>query len=208
MVAVAEQTGVREQSFIMSARATEGPSTRIALSGKAGSGKTTLAKRLTAEFGFQRMSFASRLRKELAELLDISEAEFEIDKARWRGLMQEWGAARRYQSEGYWVRRLLLRVPVDRSKCLVVDDLRYQNEAQTLKRERFVLVRLVMETSESVSYLLGGDMPPDVARVAVTHPSETDLDNYDGFDIRIDAPRSRSLDDIYAELVEAIGWQR
>jgi len=202
MVAVAEK-----QSFIMPAAVREGPPTRIALSGKAGSGKTALAKRLAADFGFQHMSFARRLKEELAELLDVSMFDFEDDKTRWRALMQEWGSARRYQSEGYWIRKLLVRVPEDRSKRIVVDDLRYQNEARVLKREGFVLVRLTVALDEGMDYLLEGGMLGDVARVAASHPSETDLDSYRDFDVSIYAPRSRSLDDIYAELKEAIGWQ-
>ena len=192
------------------------PSTRIAISGKAGSGKTSMARRLVANFGFERFSFAGRLREELASTLGISLVEFEFDKARWRFLMQEWGLARRCVAPGYWIRKLLVRLPVDRGKRVVVDDLRFYNEAMALKRDGFVLVRLDCPSSESLLYIeqtiaeRAGEPFPDArgraeAMLTNTHQSETDLDDYGEFDIHIDAQRSRSLDDIYADLVRALG---
>jgi hypothetical protein len=181
---------------------------RIGLSGKAGSGKTALAKRLVADFGFHRMSFAGRLKEELADLLDISLADFELNKAHWRLLMQEWGSARRYQSEYYWVRKLLVRLPINRGVPVVIDDLRYENEAHVLKREGFFLVRLDCSSLESLAYLRSGGTAVELADLLRSHPSEMELDNYDAFDLRINAPRTRPLTEIYAELLEGIGWEK
>ena len=180
---------------------------RIALSGKAGSGKTTLAKRLVEDFGFARLSFAGALKEELTSLLGLGLPEFEADKRKWRPLLQVWGSARRDVSEGYWVRKLLVRLPVNRGSPVVIDDLRYENEAQALKREGFYLVRLDCPSLDSIRYLRGQGMGIEEADVIRMHPSETDLDGYDQFDLVLEAPRSRHLDTIYDELVGRIGWK-
>lgn len=180
---------------------------RVALSGKTGSGKTALAKRLVADFDFNRLAFAGRLKEELSDFLGLGLMEFEVNKRKWRMLMQEWGSARREVSEGYWIRKLLVRLPANRGVPVVVDDLRYENEAQGLKREGFYVVRLDCPSLDSVRYLRSQGFGIEEADVIRTHLSETDLDTYAGFDLILEAPRSRHLDTIYDELVEGIGWR-
>jgi len=120
----------------------------IAFTGRMGSGKSTAAKVLE-KLGFKRFSFAAKL-KELAEDL------FEM-KDKDRKLLQDFGASMRDIQKDVWAKYLIRKIELyvlqqtvnKGSIRIVVDDLRYLNEAAILRENGFVLVRLIALNEEA-----------------------------------------------------------
>ena len=117
----------------------------IAFSGRRGNGKTAAAKYLEKNYAFKTASFATPL-KEMAEQMfpGISKANKEE-----KFLGFEWtprqfyialGGFMRYWDEDYWVNKLLLNLP--RGKYVVIDDLRFKNEAKILRSMGTYITRL------------------------------------------------------------------
>jgi hypothetical protein len=151
----------------------------IGLSGKAGTGKTTTADLLASMCDGQVTSFANALRDEVSDLFHIpvdclrdssfkamSQVPVGYRFLSARELLQWWGALRREFNPDYWVDQVIGTADQD---LLIIDDVRYRNEADAIKAAGGLLFRLE---------------PHDQWRpgVGAEHISETDLDNYMFFD--------------------------
>jgi hypothetical protein len=158
----------------------------IGISGKIGSGKTTLANYLMQRYqGMTRESFAENLRRVLAVLTGVQPSETRTIEQKER-LLVEWDATigkllqdigealRQGVNKDTWVLSLFSRFDASRDHW-VLDDVRHINEADMIKKRGGILIRLE------------GD--PMGARANSTrnldHISETALDNYQGFDVVI-----------------------
>ena len=160
---------------------------RIGLVGKAGVGKTTIANILVEKYGFVRLSFAAKLKEVAAEILGRP-----IDKTRDRLFLQTIGAAVRMFDTSAWIRhvwRELRKLPRDAN--VVIDDVRYLNEAEFLRDHGFVLVRL---------YGRGYSLDPKEA----THESEVEQDQIKvDFEVNVNVPLKR-LPKLVDELLKVI----
>jgi len=158
--------------------------TRIALTGKMGSGKSTAAKFLE-EYGFRRFSFAAKLKEIAKELFGVEGKD--------RLLLQMLGESLRKIDIDVWARYLIQQIEVycavGMGKCrVVVDDLRYLNEARILRAHGFVLVRLIcLDEKNRIAWL------KDKGTLAgIDHSSETEQDQ-----IQVDLEiRWRTLPDL------------
>lgn len=115
----------------------------IALTGLAGSGKSTVSELLSSVFGYSEYTFADALKTEALGLNpgvgDVS-LDFLVSYVGWntaklipqvRSLLQDLGSALRSIDPDYWVRRA---VDEARGESLVVfSDVRYENEMQAVK---------------------------------------------------------------------------
>lgn len=108
----------------------------IGLVGKAWAGKTTVAGML-ADYGFVRCSFARPIKIIIQELWNIDQKD--------RKLLQRVGLAMREIDPNVWVRRCIkdVRHFTKRNIMVVIDDVRFENEAAALRREKFLFVRIV-----------------------------------------------------------------
>ena len=141
----------------------------IAFAGKAGSGKTTLAKHLEMQ-GYQRLSFADPMR-EIVQLIYPG-----IDKSdpRYRELMQKLGTDWfRSFDEDVWLNILMRRVG---DNPVVVDDVRFPNEVQALYNAGFVV--FFLECPEEVRVMRILERDGFVNKATVDHKSETSLDDF------------------------------
>lgn len=158
---------------------------RIAISGKMGAGKTTLANALSKRYDVPVLSFASGF-KRLVEAAGVTkEGQPEL----YRRLCQQIGGGLRAIDRDIWVKswfRAFERDAVERGIPLpragfIVDDLRYPNELEYLRFEKGAFtVRL--EVPEAVRAQ---------RRTIIDHESETALDEYvslDHFDAIVYAP--------------------
>jgi len=115
----------------------------IALSGKMYSGKSTVADFLIRNHKFHRLSFAGALKEDIMEM--GFSAQDVLNKPPWmRELLQAYGKARRAADPGYWVKRLRVKLddPEFTADRVVIDDMRFPNEAQFLAGRGAYLVRL------------------------------------------------------------------
>lgn len=147
---------------------------KIAFSGKAYSGKSSYAHYLRDIYGFEVLSFATILKETVTEVFGMKEKD--------RDLLQKVGAALREIDSNVFVNyleRQIQSIPNNLCAGLTVDDLRYPNEADMLKRNGFILVRLIVvpEVLEERASKLNVEMTEEQK----SHHSECALDDYDGF---------------------------
>lgn len=130
----------------------------IAIAGKAGAGKTTLAKALAEHYGIPLDSFARPL-KEGCRILGAKVDGPDKD----RDILQQVGLLFREKNPYHWIDLLERRHPDMRETGLVIDDMRFLNERAWAFENDFFSV-----------YLLGSFAPLDGA--AAHHPSEVSFD--------------------------------
>jgi len=161
----------------------------IGLIGKARAGKDTAAAHLVRQYAYTRIGFADPL-KEMALSIDpiigaegddYGITEFRLSEivrdSGWerakddypevRRLLQQMGQTVREYDEDFWL-SILLRKAVGAARLnvpVVVTDVRYQNEAASLRSAGFKLVRITRPGAGS-----GGD--------SAAHSSETALDDF------------------------------
>lgn len=107
----------------------------IGLIGLAGSGKDTAAEALY-KLGYKRVSFAQKL-KYLAGYFGWDG----FKDARGRALLQDLGMAARRYNPNHWIEEL--HSICDRKRFLVYTDVRFQNEADYVREQGGIVVRIV-----------------------------------------------------------------
>jgi len=172
----------------------------IGISGKKRRGKDDLADHPVQYLDYEHDYFARPI-KQIARIVygfnsrqlygDLKEVTDPFWDVTPRRVMQKIGGElfRDQVCDDIWVRSLLKRV---QGKNVVVSDLRYQNEAQALKEKGAFLIRI--EANERVPYNSSSLktwacqwMPSLTSWCGPEyHPSETELDDYDGWDVVID----------------------
>ena len=109
---------------------------KVALCGKMASGKTTIAKRLSLivgkKGGFQIVSMASKVKRVGREVFGMEEKD--------RPLLQQIGMKMREIRESVWLDALIRES--EKYDLVVCDDVRFINEAKTLKEHGWILIKL------------------------------------------------------------------
>lgn len=160
----------------------------IGISGKIGSGKTSLANYLCKKYqSLMKVSFAENLRRMVAILvnIDVEQTRSASDKA---VVLPGWGCTvgdllQRFGTEvgrtihpDAWVLSLLAGYKEGES-FWVSDDCRFINEVNGIKERGGLLIRLNGDP---------GKVYEEAGKVRnLNHASETALDEYDGFDVVI-----------------------
>jgi hypothetical protein len=137
-----------------------------------------------------RIGFANKLKTLAVDLFGLTYDQ--VDGAQKdRVLLQKLGLNMRDVRESVWVDYVINNLkPND---YYVLDDLRYKNELDALKKAGFILVRI--EASRDIrERRIPNTFPKDE-----NHLSETDLDDYDGWDVVID----NNNNDLYSFLNNA-----
>lgn len=139
------------------------------------SGKSTVAQMLIDDYGFERLSFAAPLKREVL-LMGFPQQDIEDKPPYMRQLLIALGMARRAIHPSYWVDALhehLQSRQLNQQELFVCDDCRFMNEIayfkELSKSHRVTFVRIERQYEE-----------PQAA--PLQDPSETALDRYDGFD--------------------------
>jgi hypothetical protein len=143
----------------------------LGISGKAGHGKTTMAQHLQvlSVWPVTRMSFAHALRRELGVAFGNARGGwYQKPTPGWmRQLLIAWGQARRAEDPDYWINTLARAVDhapwLESARWIVIDDVRYRNEADWIKSRGGAVIRLECDPA-----------PPPVS----DDTSETELDDY------------------------------
>lgn len=164
----------------------------IGLSGDKGTGKTLGAQYLEREYGFKRVSFATKL-KDIAKLLfpfdtihfSVAGKEKPYKAFPWtpREFLVQLGLFMRYWDEDYWVKALKLS---EKDK-VVIDDVRFPNEVEYIRSLGGKLIRIDRYPKLNI-YPRSEDA------------SERSLDTYKDWDFVIPDCRNIKPLDLYNEL--------
>lgn len=156
----------------------------IGISAKMGCGKTTLADYIIEELPFKRKAFADILKQECSETYGYplewnytGEGKHQLislnvlpkQPMSVREILQWHGTDfRREQDWNYWVK--LMDKEIKEDEDIIIDDVRFENEADFVKKRNGLLIRLEPYP---------GWKPEKYSN----HVSETALDEYDGWDL-------------------------
>jgi hypothetical protein len=143
----------------------------IAISGRAGAGKSTLADALVRDHGFVRLAFADALKAEVYALTGLSKYD-----PGGRDELIRHGDGRRLENPDHWIEQLAERhrlATVCGFPC-VIDDLRFKREASWCRDNGFVLVRIDAPLSYRRSRLAHQGL--DAAFAESDGPGETELE--------------------------------
>jgi DNA polymerase III delta prime subunit len=157
--------------------------TGFAISGKAGSGKTTFAEALIRVL-LKQERFGIRL--SLADALkDYVKREYGLEKSDQGGREKliEVGIEKRREDPLYWVNALMPRIAAAQAsgRTPVIDDCRFQNELAAFRGMGFYTIRIDCPQSIRAERLV--KLGLDVSVVPSIHPSEVELDHA-SFDFR------------------------
>lgn len=166
----------------------------IGLAGKAGSGKNYLARHALLPLGFFPIALADHFKVDavVRDGAPLDEVFFTTKSAETRDLLQKRGTeeGRWVLGEDIWIRTMEAWVAAHAAKGwtrFVVTDVRFTNEANWIKLMGGIVVNVAGRGG------LDGAMSQ--------HPSEVDLDGYEGFDAMINnSPASKSIGDPVQDL--------
>lgn len=157
------------------------PPLRLGLSGKMRSGKDTLADYLVACHGFQKFSFAQRLKELAVELFGARAGKKD------RALLVSLGAHLCAIDPMVFVNSAMMKMPLNAD--VVVSDVRFPYEFHALKMMGFRLVRIHVGRAEQERRVLASEPGTDLA--LLDDPSETALDEFVGWDEVVDGELPR-----------------
>jgi len=160
-----------------------------ALSGRMRSGKSTIAQHLIKHHGYTHLTFAGPIKQDI-RAMGFPEWAVEQKPDWMRALMQKYGQAKRALDQNHWVDEFLTSLAWEvqdgtRDIRIVVDDLRFENEAYALRDldpDRYEV--------ELVKVFRIGD-PGDVAHGS--DQSEHDLDYWTDWDAIVQAASGDTL---------------
>lgn len=169
----------------------------IGITGYAGVGKDTLADLLEVEHGFEKRSFASKLKTVYYDIATEGQRQL-IDETGWdnakrintmiRVGLQGLGAVmRKHFGKDFWIKEAMTYTLEMKEKHYVFSDVRYPNEAEAIRSAGGVIVRLKRD----------GIFPVN------DHDSETLLDSINP-DLTIE---NHSPHSALAEVLELIKWK-
>ena len=137
----------------------------IGICGKAGSGKTVVADHLVKRYGYKRYAIADEVKRIAVRLFKMEKKD--------RKLLQDIGFQMREIRPSIWIDFLIDQIKgKDR---IVVDDIRYPNEYEVLKREGFKIIRVIADKEICIERLTGRDGTAAIERL--DDESETAMDD-------------------------------
>lgn len=128
----------------------------VGLIGKAGSGKTTLANVFQREGGFTKKAFGDGVKSTILKAGILTEREIIEKGPKCRFMLQHIATdlIREQVDPDFWVRIIrtyLYSIDLD-SKNIVIDDVRFLNEAKMIKDFRGTLVRIYRPGVETMNH--------------------------------------------------------
>ena len=140
---------------------------RIAFYGPMAVGKTYCANYLENK-GYEKFSLAAKLKAICAELYDIKDKNNTSRK-----ILQDVGIDLRKHDPDVWIKYLLNALKIGHQDCdIVVDDLRFQNEAEWFRENGFILVLVTADENKRRDRI--EELYPDMNPMRMDHASEQD----------------------------------
>lgn len=162
----------------------------IAITGRMASGKTTLSDLIVSHGRYERVAFAGRLKElaaqvygggrpvDKAETYEVTHEETGMTEfLSGREVLQQLGQSVKSLDRDFWIRWLLADV-AGRKGPFVLDDLRFPYEAEALRAEGWLIVKLdVPSVVRAQRYAFLYQRPPTDSELS--HPSESGVDSID-----------------------------
>ena len=164
----------------------------IGLSGKRGVGKTTAADTLVKDVRFIKRSLATKLKEISSKIFPFGydeiygkDKESKFSSYEWtsREFMIKLGEFIRYWDKDYFINEVINGVSTYKDSRIVIDDVRFINEAETVRKLGGVIIRINRYSNLNIY------------KTVIDHSSETELDNYK-FDFTINEHQNVSLEDL------------
>lgn len=165
---------------------------KIAITGKARSGKDALAKYLIKKYGYTRYAFADELKHYFHEILgDTNEKPRE-------GYIW-FGQTMRERDPYVWINKLFEKVGRENPAKIVITDCRQPNEFERLRKEGFLIIRITSYLETRVKRMeQEGDK---FSKKDLTHETETHLDQ---FPVHFELYNNGSIEDLYENFEKVI----
>lgn len=146
----------------------------IGISGKKHAGKDTVAEYLAELLRprvTEKLAFAKALKEEVAKACGVSVEYIEQHKDNFRRILQGWGTdyKRDLIDQKYWLIRWLNATKASNADVIVVPDVRFENEANLIKKCDGLLIRVERLPEKSLD----------------VHASEINLDGFPHFDATV-----------------------
>jgi len=157
----------------------------IGITGRARSGKDTLAKILVDRYGYRRLAFADPIREFVARLLGVSPEElmdgklketpcarlgFKTPREAMQTLGTEWGRNTMHQSIWAFCLQDRLRGLNWRWECAVVPDVRFDNEAKMIRNMGGKIISITRDAAEPVNpHVSEAGISPELIDLEITN---------------------------------------
>lgn len=173
----------------------------IALVGNAGSGKTTIAKHLVAEHNFKKMSLANGVKYIAVAMFQINPDKKTPEN---RSILQQIGSKMREIDPNVWIKTTDAFVRdwgyVWGEDPLVIDDVRFLNEAEHFKNKGYVLVYLNCPLDVCKQRILSRDGSFDEKMFEHESESQIKLIADTFYDTMYEIDASKSLKEVLADV--------
>lgn len=112
-----------------------------------------------------------------------------------REILQYWGTdVRRRQDNNYWVNQTKLAARNRNLDYLFITDVRFPNEADGVKSLNGIVVECSVNDEERLRRLQARGLK--MTKSSLQHSSETSMDNYEEFDLKVDTGTSNADSDV------------
>ena len=174
---------------------------KIAITGKMCSGKSLLAEHLCTKYKFHKFAFADKIKHLASELFQMEGKD--------RLLLQTLADKMKDINNDVWINYVITQINNfinDNYPCnIVIDDLRFPNELEKLKREGFYIIRL--NISPEIQFERLKKKYPDNFKnhiKGLNHNSESHIDKLDvDYTIESDQNIKGNLDKILLNIINA-----
>ena len=140
---------------------------KIAITGKICSGKSTLANKLKDKLKLEKHSFADNVKKYAKEIFEMEYKD--------RKLIQDFAENMKELDNNIWIKQLDKEIK-DKTH-IVIDDLRFENEYNYLKKNNYYIIKLVIDKNQQIKRI--EDLYKDKAHEhlkRLEHISECNID--------------------------------
>tara|TARA_B110000459_G_scaffold194054_1_gene233005 strand:- start:269 stop:772 length:504 start_codon:yes stop_codon:yes gene_type:complete len=140
---------------------------KIAITGKICSGKSTLANKLKNILKLEKYSFANNVKKYAKEIFEM--------KYKDRKLIQDFAEKMKEIDNNIWIKQLDKEI---KDKVhIIIDDLRFENEYNYLKKNNYYIIKLVIDKNQQIKRIedLYKDKAPEHLE-RLEHISECNID--------------------------------
>jgi len=140
---------------------------KIAITGKICSGKSTLANKLKDNLKLEKYSFADNVKKYATEIFEMEYKD--------RKLIQDFAEKMKELDNNIWIKQLDKEIK-DKTH-IVIDDLRFENEYNYLKKNNYYIIKLVIHKNQQIKRIedLYKDKAPEHLE-RLEHISECNID--------------------------------